>query len=216
MFFEKVSTIIEIILHTKFRNLILKMCYQFTLVAVQEQIKIRYQINENFSISNNTASFPWQPILAITNNDWKNIANNFLRWLKPKRLTSKSIKIFNTRIESLTTKKYFQNLFQHNRCLIPANHFIERDKITWKKYNIWIQGQQIISFAWIYETIQNWNDWFTIYTSILTCPANTQISKYHDRMPIILKQQDEQIWLENNNYNHLTKLLQPYENTYFL
>jgi len=47
--------------------------------------------------------------------------------------------------------------------------------------------------------------------SIITTKANSAIASIHNRMPVILKPDDEQLWLMENDQRLLTKLLAPYD-----
>lgn len=52
------------------------------------------------------------------------------------------------------------------------------------------------------------NDTYTI----ITTSANELVGKVHNRMPVILRREDEEAWADNHNFDavKLIKLLKPY------
>ncbi|MFH0942572.1 MAG: SOS response-associated peptidase [Candidatus Beckwithbacteria bacterium] len=115
-------------------------------------------------------------------------------------------KNINARAETLTFKTSFRKPFGSQRCIVPANGFYE-----WKQegnnkqpYYIHSRKEKIISFAGLYD-----NQCFTIITTV----PNQLITSIHQRMPAILKREDENKWLDSSerNLTFLSQLLRPYE-----
>ena len=85
-----------------------------------------------------------------------------------------------------------------------------RDKVK-KPYRIIKSDNSIFSVAGIWE---NWkspegNELFTF--SIITVEANETVGKLHNRMPAILFEDEERLWLENEiNIKEIKSLLKPY------
>lgn len=107
--------------------------------------------------------------------------------------------LINARAESATSLPSFKNEIQHHRCIIPANSFIEWDKSALHQpYQIKVSKNSIFSFAGIYtEIIQ---DKLTQrFFTIITTKANIQMQWLHNRMPLILEKNQEQIWLSNDS-----------------
>lgn len=95
--------------------------------------------------------------------------------------------IFNSRIETISSKPYWKNLFKNNRCLIPATAFyewkiIDKTKIPQK---ISFESMPMFFIAGIYVKIDG-----GIFASMITTNPNTQIAKIHDRMPVILSKEE--------------------------
>lgn len=134
-------------------------------------------------------------------------------WAKELNVQNKMI---NARAETLTVKPSFKNLIKSKRCLIPSNGFYEWKKEDNKKIPFFIsfKNMELFSFAGLYDI---WKDplnnrEYKSFT-IITTKANSLISDIHDRMPVILKQEDEKIWLDNNinDIKTLTNLLKPFD-----
>ncbi|MCD4792695.1 MAG: SOS response-associated peptidase [Bacteroidales bacterium] len=99
------------------------------------------------------------------------------------------------------------------RCLIPATGFFEWQHINKEKipYYIFLPEQDIFSFAGIWDNYIN-DDKKEIHSfSIITCEANPFMLNIHNtkkRMPVILSQQEESIWLDENlNRNEINNLI---------
>ncbi len=122
--------------------------------------------------------------------------------------------MINARAETLDTKPSFKNSFRRRRCLIPANGFYEWQKEGQKKipYCIGLAGWDLFAFAGL------WDSWVSSagekYEScaIITTKANPLVAQVHDRMPVILSRESEDIWLDGSitHMGHLKELLKPY------
>ena len=120
----------------------------------------------------------------------------------------------NARADSLSERPSFREPLQRSRCLVPANGFYE-----WKKagkvsepYYIHRKDDRLVAFAGLYDT---WKapDGDRIRTFvIITTEANSLVSSYHDRMPAILREEDEKQWLTPDPLPDSTvrELLAPY------
>lgn len=132
-------------------------------------------------------------------------------WAKdPKR----SHRPINARAETLAEKPMFRGLLKHNRCLIPASGFYEwrQDGSRKQPYYLHLKDVPLFAFAGLYEI---WHDAggaaFPTYT-IITTEANELVNPIHNRMPVILKPEDEVRWLalEPPASDEIQALLTPY------
>jgi len=98
--------------------------------------------------------------------------------------------MFNVKAESLITKLGFKRSFRNHRCLIPANGFYLSNHF------LNIDSRPLFSFAGIYDIWEEPVSGHEIYTyAIITTESNSIIKPISDRMPVILRQSDEQVWL---------------------
>ena len=111
----------------------------------------------------------------------------------------------NARAETVAEKPSFRSAFKSRRCLIPASGFFE-----WKKegklkqpYLFRRPDDRPIAFAGLWET---WNDIESC--TIITTEANALMAPIHDRMPVVLGQNDYAQWLDPTAIE-LTSLLSP-------
>src|SRR5665647_952089 len=121
----------------------------------------------------------------------------FPHWLKD---PAKARRPINARAETLTERPMFRGLIRHNRCLVPASGFYE-----WKKdgghkmpYYLRLKDADLFAFAGLYDV---WHDAdgsaLATYT-LITTAANEVVAPIHDRMPVILRREDEERWIASD------------------
>ena len=105
----------------------------------------------------------------------------------------------NARAETIATAPSFQSAFRHRRALIPLNAFYEwAGEIGHKaKYRVTVPDAEIFAVAglwerWVDKEAGEVADTYTI----ITTPANDALAPIHDRMPVILRRDDEEAWLD--------------------
>jgi putative SOS response-associated peptidase YedK len=134
------------------------------------------------------------------------------QWAKDETMRYKTI---NARCETVDTAASYRKPFRFGRVLIPATGFFEWDKSTKPSTPsfFFLKHEPIFAFAGLYDT---WTDPKTgkklqSYT-IITCPANGVVGRVHNRMPVILRREDEDTWLNPDitEPEHLKPLLVPY------
>ena len=197
------------------------MCGRFTLTATFEEIISRFDIQsfmeeELYSPSFNIA--PSHSVLAVIN-DGKSNRMGFLKWgLVPPWAKDVTIgnKMINARAETISEKPSFRNAFKKKRCIVIADSFYE-----WKRHEdktktpmrIKLKSNELFAMAGIWEGWKS-SDGKTLYTcSVITTVPNDLMKDIHDRMPVILKREDEKIWLdpEISDTTRLKPLLVPFD-----
>jgi putative SOS response-associated peptidase YedK len=145
-----------------------------------------------------------------------------MRWgLVPyfaKDLKSFSFSTINARAESVAASATFRGAFERHRCLVPADGFYEwkklpaltlfgmddtaepsKKKVTLPRqpYAFGLANGAPFAFAGLWD---RWKDRaggvLESYTIITTTP-NELTATVHDRMPVILRQQDYDLWLSH-------------------
>lgn len=135
-------------------------------------------------------------------------------WAKDPRI---GYQMINARAETLKDKPAFRKPLSQFRCLVPANGFYE-----WKKtqdgkqpFYIRLKSEEMFAFAGLYD---QWVDAegkeIETYTIITTTP-NSVVEPIHNRMPAILKKENEEIWLnhQETDINKILALLTPNNTT---
>ena len=107
---------------------------------------------------------------------------------QPWRVGNSAKPIINARIESVAQKKTFRSIL-NRRCLVPATAWFEWRRFGSQKIKnrITVKGELPFTFAGLAN-----EDYF----AIITCEAIPQIAHIHERMPLILTQNDESKWLD--------------------
>ncbi|MFD2998739.1 SOS response-associated peptidase [Pontibacter toksunensis] len=133
-------------------------------------------------------------------------------WAKDVKSVKRAI---NARAETLAEKTSFRNLLKSKRCLVPADGFFEWQVTSQGKvpYRILLQDEATFSFAGL------WDEWLDKSTgeilhtyTIITTSANELVKPIHNRMPVMLSPEAEELWLdEHESKEELLKLLQPYD-----
>ncbi len=192
------------------------MCGRFIFFEV-DKIEYRFDIvldkGLNFKPSFNIA--PSEETLVIINENSKKRVDLFKWGFIPSWMKNKeNLKpLINLRDDTLLNKENFSFYLKNNRCIIPANGFYEwkEENKTKKPYLIFLKDFKIFTFAGIYNIVQI-NDEIIKTFAIITTEPNEKIKNIHNRMPVILKKEDEDIWLDNNlkDLNELKKFIKPY------
>lgn len=111
-------------------------------------------------------------------------------------------RMINARSETIDQKRSFQNAFQNQRCLIPADGYFEWQKVGSAKQPYYLHQPDHTPFAMagLWERNTKASDDASPIASftVITTAANSVTGKVHDRMPVILDQKDFQAWLDPN------------------
>ncbi|ACL70074.1 SOS response-associated peptidase [Halothermothrix orenii] len=188
------------------------MCGRYILSVDIYRIITRYGIEEaGFDFAPRAEIFPSEKAPVVTREGNKKqlrlfkwgFSPKFTRWL-----------IINARGETIDKKPTFRESFFKRRCLIPATGFFE-----WKKtengsqrYKITVNGEDIFSMAGIYDIFTDKNGVEVPCFSIITTRPNKKIKNIHNRMPVILSPESEELWLnpDREEPGILKELLRPY------
>ncbi|WP_075981776.1 SOS response-associated peptidase [Bacillus massilinigeriensis] len=196
------------------------MCGRFTLTASIEEIANRFEaiftfLEDDYSPSYNIA--PSQSVMAVINNGKEN-KMGFLRWgLVPPWAKDLSIgyKLINARAETLGEKPSFRSAFRKKRCLIVADSFYEWKREGKEKtpMRIRLKSEELFAMAGIWEQWKSPSGESIFSCSVITTEANPLMKPIHDRMPVILKREDEKAWLDRSltDPQQLSLFLKPYD-----
>ncbi len=193
------------------------MCYHTKQTKKATEVQKRFNASiENIELFHPTShfnafDFPKMPIIC---NDEPGLIKHWNWGLIPAWSEDDDIKRFtlNARIESIHDKKSFKD-YTSQRCLIIANGFYE-----WKwhdtkgknkeKFKIGVGEDNLFAFAGLFSEWQNPEDGSSLSTfTMLTTEANELMSDIHNikkRMPIILKPEDEHLFLEGKDLEYFS------------
>jgi putative SOS response-associated peptidase YedK len=199
------------------------MCGRYMLRHSTQQIVLRFEVAEviDATFAEMTADAPryniapTQPIDVITENSPRTL--EMMRWgLVPSWAKDTSIgnKLLNARAERLMEKPSFRTALARRRCLIPADGFYEWKKLGTTKLPLCIhrEDDELFAFAGL------WDEWTSPDGSplrsctIITVAPNSLMATIHNRMPAILRREDEARWLDGSQRSipDLLSLLAPY------
>lgn len=191
------------------------MCGRYTVTANQNKIAKRFKVSVPDAYEPRYNAAPTQALPVITNTLPDEV--QMFHWgLIPKWAKNRSIsqKLINARAETLNEKASFKQSLQTRRCIIPADGFYEWKQVGKKQktpYRMALASGEPFAFAGLWEAFEDEGNTMSTFTIITTEP-NPMVADIHDRMPVILKPDDEALWLGDKlSTEELVKLLGPYD-----
>jgi putative SOS response-associated peptidase YedK len=101
--------------------------------------------------------------------------------------------LINARAETALEKKTFRESIVSRRCVIPSTGFYEWDSNK-KKYFFQRNKEEVLYMAGIYNFFKD-----ECRFVILTTAANESMEDIHHRMPVVLKNNEVEEWILDNN-----------------
>jgi len=119
-------------------------------------------------------------------------------WAKDRSIAARMI---NARSETAAEKPSFRTALSRRRCIVPATGFYEWKAIEGRKtkqpYLIGRSDGAPLAFAALWETWKDREAGDVVEScTILTTEANTFMRQIHDRMPVILRPEHFDAWLD--------------------
>ncbi len=107
----------------------------------------------------------------------------------------------NARAETAATRPMFREAFRSRRCLVPADGFYEWERRAGRKVPHWIRradGYPLV-FAGLWSSWRDPDAGTWIRTCVLlTRPAAGPVARLHDRMPVVLRPDGWEAWLDRD------------------
>ena len=176
------------------------MCGRFSLSSNLEELKNEFSngISGNFPAKYNISPGQNSVVISLKKN---NLYLNQIQWgFKVPKLSKL---VINARLETINEKLLFKNLFQQNRCLIPANSWFEWNNEN-KPYLIKHKKNDIIAFAGLQRLEENKEKSFVI----ITAEAGRNLKTIHKRTPLVINKENFLFWL-GNDYEKACNILKP-------
>ena len=178
------------------------MCGRYELNETPARLGSRYRIEPGdleFALNADVRPTDTNPVILLR--DGRRIAS--MRkwgmvpfWAKdPKGMSTP----FNARSEEAYAKPMVRGPFKSKRCLVPTTAFFEWQAIEGQKRKQRMRVSRadgdLLTLAGLHDYWRRGDDVIESYT-ILTTTPNELIEIIHDRMPVILGQDDEEEWLD--------------------
>lgn len=171
------------------------------------------EVDEDLQPSFNIA--PTHNVAVVVRNGAKRLVA--MRWgLVPAFATDPTTgsRLINARSETLTTRPAFKNAFRNRRCLVVADGFYEWRRRGAAKTPLlyYLKSERSFAFAGLYDTWDSPLGPPLVSCTIITTEPNDLVRPIHDRMPVILPKEVEDLWLDPGvaDPNRLLDLLHPY------
>jgi putative SOS response-associated peptidase YedK len=123
-------------------------------------------------------------------------------------------RMINARAETLTELPSFKSLVNEGRCIIPADGFYEWRKEGRRKVPMWVhlKTKKPFAFAGLWDVWRKPDGKRVESFTIITTEANELLRPIHNCMPVILRRENEEQWLDASRipFAKAKSLLQPY------
>ena len=192
------------------------MCGRYTLIADLGDLAQRFEFDgSDFSYDPGYNIAPTESVLTVRNVEGREAA--FMRWgLVPFWAKDPKIgaRMINARAETVAEKPAFRNALKKRRCLVLADGYYEWQKtpVGKRPYRIIMKSGEPFAMAGLWETWKDHQGKVVPSCTIITTSANDFLSPIHDRMPVILPRESEDLWLDPDTDDAavLTGMLIPY------
>ena len=192
------------------------MCGRYTLIADLGDLAQRFEFDgSDFSYDPGYNIAPTESVLTVRNMEGREAA--FMKWgLIPFWAKDPKIgaRMINARAETVAEKPAFRNALKRRRCLVLADGYYEWQKtpVGKRPYRIIMKSGEPFAMAGLWETWRDPQGNVVPSCTIITTVANDFLSPIHDRMPIILPREKEELWLDPDTDDAavLTGILTPY------
>ncbi len=196
------------------------MCGRYRLSRRKQILEEHFDVvsgDEDWTPRYNIA--PTQPVPVIRQHP-KEPRRDFslLRWgLIPfwAKDASGAARMINARSETAATLPAFSEALKLRRCLIPADGFYEwrKNGAAKQPFCFEVGAGELFAFAGLWDRWKNPEGQWIRSCSILTTTPNAVAATVHDRMPVILKRDDYDVWLDPgmNDIRVVSDLLRPFD-----
>ncbi len=161
------------------------------ILGVPQNLRVRYNIAPTTSID--VVRLDAQGRREFVSMRWGLVPFFWKKTLKELPAT------FNARAETVAEKPMFRDAFKKRRCIIPASGFFEwtgpkadRQPHLFSASD----GSPVLAFAGLWDS---WRDPATgeamLSATIIVSGASEWMTPYHDRMPVLLRPEDFDGWL---------------------
>lgn len=179
------------------------MCGRYSLVASIAELEDRFDFDGAdvaYSPSYNVA--PTQGVLTVMVESEARRAV-CMRWgLIPSWAREASIgsRMINARAETVAEKPSFRTALRRRRCLVLADGFYEwrRTGAGKRPMRVTMVSGEPFAFAGLWDTWRNQLGEAVTSCTIITTGANDLLRPIHDRMPVILQRDREDLWLDHD------------------
>lgn len=180
------------------------MCGRYGTISPKDEVEVweRYQLSNKPEINTTYNLAPTMKGFVVHRNS-PNIGEYLSFGIEAS--WKPGMRLINAKSETVAELRTFSKMFRETRCLIPASFFFEWQKLEDGKqpFCFKVKGEDLFSFAGIYKPGEGF--------VILTTKPNTIMEPIHNRMPCILTQSDEELWLDPEaRPEKLMELLDPF------
>ncbi len=160
--------------------------------ALLAQLGVEGRLQSHINIA------PTEPVPVVFEEEGERHLRLMRWWLVPSWVPEISTRfsMFNAKAETLATSKAFRGLQRHRRCILPASSFIEWTASQGAKQPWLIRpAEGAIAFAGLWDVWEREGNCLESCT-IITTAAAPGIDRLHARMPVMLRPEHFDAWLD--------------------
>ena len=195
------------------------MCGRYRLSRRKQLIEEYFETENEVDWEPRYNIAPSQPVGIIRQDPSKPERHfSLARWgLIPSWATDSSIgfKTINARAETVADKPAFRDAFVSRRCLLPADGFFEWSRRGKEKqpFHFGMQDDSLFAFAGLWDRWKDPSGTVIESCTVLTTTPNSLLTDVHDRMPVILRRDNYDLWLDPGfkDVKALAEVLAPFD-----
>ena len=193
-----------------------EMCGRYSLIADLGELARQFEFDGDwltFESAYNIA--PTQEVLTVVGGESRR--GGFMRWgLIPHWAKNASIgsRMINARAETVAEKPAFRDALRRRRCLVLADGFYEWQRTggARRPMRVVMRSGEPFAFAGLWSVWRDPEGNAVPSCTIITTAANDLLRPIHDRMPVVLPKDLEELWLDLSveDASTLTSIMAPY------
>lgn len=192
------------------------MCGRFAFVASYDKLNHQFHLSNSIEFIPRFNIAPGTDVVCLVETETNEIHGVLLHWglipswVKDRKKTGEFI---NARAESLFDKPAFRTAVKSKRCLMPMTGFYEwhLEEGVKQPYFIQKKNHDLMAVAALWDSWQ-YEGKVLHSCCLVTTEANALMQPIHHRMPLILDEKAQSIWLNNSQYSKgkLMTIMTPY------
>ena len=178
------------------------MCGRYRLARKKEILAETFDVDDDVEWSPRYNVAPGQNVPVVRQDAARPLRSiSLVRWgLIPfwAKDAKAGYKMINARAKTVASTPAFRDPFRSRRCLIPADAFYEwtKEGNQTSPFCFSMADDSIFAFAGIWDRWRNSDTEWVETCSIITTSANALLSGIHDRMPVVVKPESYDLWLD--------------------
>jgi putative SOS response-associated peptidase YedK len=176
------------------------MCGRYGLAQSAETLVDILALGEDVSLTPRFNIAPTQPAPVVRDEGAGRVLAMMHWGLVPSwsRDTKRAARMINARSESVAEKPSFRAPFRSRRCLVPTDGWFEWQGKTGSRAPYWVQRPDAAPFvmAGLWDRWSAPDGYVLDSFTVLTMEACPGLRPLHHRMPLVLRPEDYEAWLQ--------------------
>ena len=178
------------------------MCGRYAFYSPAEAVRRSFALDDVPALEPRYNIAPTQPVPVIRAAEGGRHELSMLHWgLVPKWAKDKAVgnRMINARAETIAEKPAYRDAFRRRRCLVAADGWYEWQPAPGgkKPWFIRLREERPLAFAGLWERWKDPADGSLLEScTIVTTEAAASIRKIHERMPVVLPENEWDRWMD--------------------